>query len=109
MQNKDQLSEYVFHRILGKGKFGRVYHVSHQRLKEDFAMKVLNKSFIFKKGLSENILIEKNLLMLKGPFLINLHHSFQDSKKVYFVMDLMKGGDLFTHLKKQKRFSEKQA
>lgn len=64
MKDKDSLSEYIFHWILGKGRFGRVYHVTHQGLKEDFAMKVLNKSFIFKKGLSQNILIEKNLLMI---------------------------------------------
>ena len=38
---------------------------------------------------------EKELMTkLKSPFLMSMHYSFADEENLYFVMDLMTGGDL---------------
>lgn len=45
----------------------------------------------------------------KHPFLVKMAYVFQTEQKVYFVMDFIRGGELFTHLSKEKRFSEEKA
>ncbi|KIH69142.1 kinase domain protein [Ancylostoma duodenale] len=40
------------------------------------------------------------------PFLVSLHFSFQNKDKLYFVLDHLNGGELFSHLQKEKHFSE---
>lgn len=46
---------------------------------------------------------------IKHPFIVKLHKSFQTSKKLYFLMDFLNGGELFYHLKWEKRFTENKA
>jgi len=53
---------------------------------------------------------ERRILMsLQHPFLMQLRYAFQTESKLYFVLDFYKGGELFFHLKKMKKFSEMQA
>jgi len=40
------------------------------------------------------------------PFLVQLKYSFQDLEKLYLVMEFAQGGELYTKLKKAKKFSE---
>jgi len=51
---------------------------------------------------------EKNVLAKYSnhPFIVGLKWSFQSPEKLYLVMDFMNGGELFTHLSTEKRFSE---
>merc|ERR1712130_968802 len=44
-----------------------------------------------------------------GPFLMHLRFAFQTEAKLYFVLDYYRGGELFFHLKKKRRFTEYQA
>ena len=46
---------------------------------------------------------------MKSEFVVQLHYAFQTPDKIYFVVDYMQGGDLFYHIQKEKRFSEKRA
>mmetsp|Transcript_33178 Transcript_33178/g.30117 ORF Transcript_33178/g.30117 Transcript_33178/m.30117 type:complete len:152 (+) Transcript_33178:793-1248(+) len=43
------------------------------------------------------------------PFLLNLAYCFSTQEKIHFVMKFMRGGELFTHLRKNKRFPEETA
>jgi serine/threonine protein kinase len=38
-----------------------------------------------------------------------LHYAFQTDAKLYFVMDFLNGGELFFHLRKETKFSERRA
>jgi len=70
-------------------------------------MKVLTKSKILKKNEVGHTKSEKAILVkLNNPFLVKLHYSFQDSDRLFFVMDYVNGGELFFHLQKEKRFTE---
>merc|ERR1711994_394190 len=51
----------------------------------------------------------KILQSLQHPFLMHLRYAFQTEAKLYFVLDYYRGGELFFHLKKKRRFSEYQA
>lgn len=43
------------------------------------------------------------------PFIMKLQFSFQDENHLYFIMEFINGGELFYHLKKDKKFSEERA
>jgi serine/threonine protein kinase len=40
---------------------------------------------------------------------VDLHYAFQTEDKLYFIMDFCNGGELFYHLRKDVKFSEKRA
>jgi serum/glucocorticoid-regulated kinase 2 len=45
----------------------------------------------------------------KHPFLVSLEYAFQTREKIFFVMSFIRGGEMFTHLRKAKRFNEGRA
>jgi serine/threonine protein kinase len=54
--------------------------------------------------------IERKLLeVLHHPNLIHLEWAFHSEDRIFFVMPFIQGGDLFFHLKKEKRFKEDKA
>lgn len=57
-----------------------------------------------------NCLVERTILVkVKSKFVVKLHYAFQSPDKVYFVVDYMQGGDLFYHLQKAHKFSQRRA
>ena len=84
--------------------------VEKKNTKELFAMKSLNKDDIIKKDQVEHTKTEKMILEhVNHPFLVGLAYAFQTSNKLYFIMQFMRGGELFQHLSNAKKFPEKQA
>ena len=43
------------------------------------------------------------------PFIMKLQFAFQDSHHLYLIMEFVNGGELFYHLKKDKKFTEARA
>mmetsp|Transcript_23066 Transcript_23066/g.50346 ORF Transcript_23066/g.50346 Transcript_23066/m.50346 type:complete len:546 (+) Transcript_23066:298-1935(+) len=97
-------------KVIGRGSFGKVMMV---RKKDDknkartYAMKILRKEAIIKRNQVEHTKAEREILEeIKHPFLMGLHYAFQTDTKLYLVMDYLTGGELFFHLKNDRRFSE---
>ena len=77
---------------------------------EIYAMKILKKKALIAKHQVEHTNAERKILQqLQHPFLMHLRYAFQTDAKLYFVLDYYRGGELFFHLKKKRRFSEAQA
>ncbi|EIW71847.1 hypothetical protein TREMEDRAFT_14150, partial [Tremella mesenterica DSM 1558] len=71
-----------------------------------FAMKVLRKSEIVRLKQVEHINSERSILSLvRHPFLVELHSTYQDSLNVYMLLSYIPGGELFSHLRRAGRFS----
>ncbi len=45
---------------------------------------------------------------VKHPFIIELHYAFQTPERLYFILDYLNGGDLFYHLRKKSRLTERE-
>ena len=45
----------------------------------------------------------------RHPFIMKLQFAFQDAAHLYLIMEFVNGGELFFHLKKEKKFSEARA
>lgn len=53
---------------------------------------------------------ERNIMQkIRHPFIIRLYYAFQTPEKLYFVMEFVNGGELFTLLRNMKKFPEDQA
>ena len=51
-------------------------------------------------------------MLLEGiehPFLVGMHYVFQNDLRIYFVMQFVRGGELFRQLKIEKKFTEDRA
>ncbi|KAL4455810.1 hypothetical protein ABPG74_003220 [Tetrahymena malaccensis] len=101
------LEDFVFYKILGQGAFGVVFLSIDKQTNEEVAVKMISKHEIEIKKQRDHTQTEKLILEhIKHPFLINVLGTFQDVKNIYFVMKVLKGGELFQHLKAQRFFAE---
>lgn len=98
-------------RVLGKGSFGKVVLVQKRTGQECgglFAMKILRKSHLLRRGQIERTKTERKVLsIVDHPFIMKLHFAFQTDDKLFLVLDYCAGGELFFHLSRHRRFSEK--
>jgi serine/threonine protein kinase len=71
-------------------------------------MKILNKKKLEESEQLEHVKTERTVLQyVEHPFLVRLDYAFQTPEKLYMVMDFINGGELFFHLKNERRFAEK--
>ncbi|GLE10916.1 hypothetical protein PINS_up023188 [Pythium insidiosum] len=98
------LKNYEMHRVIGQGGFGKVNAVIRKKTKPPkwFAIKTLAKATVIKKDCVKMVWNERNLLasLHTSPYVVRMHHAFQDSENCYVVMDLLLGGDLKFHVNK---------
>jgi len=107
---KLSVDDFVQLKLIGRGGFGRVLLVKKKETQQIYAMKVLKKRFIVAQNQVTHTTTERNVMVkLEHPFLTKLHFAFQDEKNLYFVMDFINGGELFHHLRREKKFSEDRA
>lgn len=100
-----KLTDFERQDTLGTGTFGRVFLVTRES--QYYALKVLKKSVIVRLKQVQHIFNERNVLNTSDdcPFIVKLEKCFQDQKNLYFVMEYVLGGELFTHLRAAGRFS----
>ena len=73
-------------------------------------MKILKKNALIARRQVEHTQSERSILaQAKHPFCMQLRYAFQTGAKLYLVLDFYKGGELFFHLKKKKRFKVPEA
>lgn len=104
------LSDFEIMKMVGKGTFGKVYLVINSKKGTMYAMKVIRKDIIIDNEQFENIQLEKDILFkIEHPFIVGMEFVFQNQFRIYFLMNFIRGGELFRHLVKVKRFTEPQA
>ena len=95
---------------IGKGSFGSVMMVKKTGTEQVFAMKVIDKEYMLKKEQVKHTVQERRIMSaVSFPFLVRLESHFQTRHSLYLVMELVKGGELFTHLRSVDRFEESKA
>lgn len=126
--------DFIILKVIGRGSFGKVMQVKKKDTGQVYAMKVMRKENIIAKNQVGMIVVlicwlfiinltyrgiraqfkvthtkdEKNVLeKIKHPFIVKLHFAFQTPEKLYMILDFVNGGELFFHLKKCGKFSEK--
>ena len=72
-----------------------------------YALKVLSKTSIVESGLQDHVMTEKKIMEeLKHPFVLDFHCAMQDDKYIYFLLEVLLGGELFKFLRAERQFPE---
>lgn len=83
-------------RVVGVGSYGIVYIAQHKPTGRFVAVKEMWKARLEHGRQVHHIRTEKSLLQMMGsPFLLKFYAALQDEQKVYFVTELLLGGELF--------------
>lgn len=87
---------YELGRILGHGSFAKVYLARNLQSGKSVAMKVVGKEKVIKVGMMEQVKREISVMkMVKHPNIVELHEVMASKTKIYFAMELVRGGELF--------------
>ena len=109
-QQVGSFEEFELLKVLGRGAFGKVMLCQNIKNKGYYAVKSMRKENLIEKEHLEKTRTERILLeKAKHPFLVNLEFAFQTKEKIFFIMNFIRGGEMFTHLRKNKRFPESRA
>ncbi|KAH0480783.1 MAG: uncharacterized protein KVP18_002289 [Porospora cf. gigantea A] len=99
---------YVIKDRIGRGKFSVVYRAIHRHTKEEYAMKVIQKSRI---SAQERELIRSEisiLSVLRHQHTVQIHEILDTPQALFIVMELVRGGELYDRLHQKHRLPEKE-
>ncbi|KAK6133536.1 hypothetical protein DH2020_032665 [Rehmannia glutinosa] len=95
------LGRYEIGKLIGHGSFAKVYHAKNVRTGESVAIKVIDKEKILKVGLIAHIKREISILRrVRHPNIVQLFEVMATKSKIFFVMEYVKGGELFNKVAK---------
>ncbi|KFA48636.1 hypothetical protein S40293_04537 [Stachybotrys chartarum IBT 40293] len=110
-------SDFTVVRTLGTGTFARVCLVrpagantplDQQQKPEVYALKILRKTEVVRLKQIDHVRHERAVLadVVGHPFITSLLASFSDADSLYMLLDYVPGGELFSYLRKFRRFAE---
>lgn len=95
--------KYEMGRLLGQGTFAKVYYGKNLISNESVAIKVIHKDHIKREGLMQQIKREISVMSLvRHPNIVELKEVMATKGKIFFVMEYVKGGELFAKVAKGK-------
>ncbi|KJE95290.1 AGC/AKT protein kinase [Capsaspora owczarzaki ATCC 30864] len=100
--------DFSFWKVLGKGTFGKVILASKNDTKQVYAVKIIKKAAVVEseQTISHTVTENRVLKILEHPFVVKLFFAFQTDDRLFFVMEYINGGEIYTHLKRAGPFSE---
>ncbi|KAF9736586.1 hypothetical protein PMIN06_003426 [Paraphaeosphaeria minitans] len=100
-------------KTLGTGTFARVWLVRVKNATDGdenqvFALKILRKTDVIRLKQVEHVRNERNVLaaIAGHPFITTMVASFQDHDSLYMLLDYCPGGEVFSYLRRARRFNE---
>ena len=94
--NTIELNDLEFKAQLGSGNYGNVSLVSCTKNNYDYAIKGISKKQVEYENLCRNLELERNILLqIDSPFIVKLVKTLKDNKFIFFLMEYIKGKELF--------------
>ncbi|CAL0334722.1 unnamed protein product [Lupinus luteus] len=95
------LGRFEIGKLLGQGNFAKVYYATNIKTGEEVAIKVIDKAKILKGGLVAHIKREISIMhRVRHPNIVQLFEVMATKSKIYFVMEYVRGGELFNKVSK---------
>ena len=107
-ENESKFQEvYKIGAVLGTGTYGEVRLCYHRDSGESRAVKIFKKQLYQSELKRCNLISEITILKsLDHPNIIRIYEFFEDSRRLYIVMEYCSGGELFGEIIKRKNFNE---
>ncbi|GAB2272098.1 CBL-interacting protein kinase 18 [Dionaea muscipula] len=97
------MQRYELGRLLGQGTFARVHHGRNIKTGSSVAIKIIDKEKVLKVGMMDQIKREISVMRLvQHPNVVQLYEVMATKTRIYFVMEHVKGGELFNKVAKGK-------
>ena len=94
--NTVQLNDLSYYMKLGSGSYGNVSLVKSNKNKFFYAIKNISCKQILYSQLHLNLELERSILLqIDHPFIVKLVKTMKDKNYIYFLMDYIKGKELF--------------
>ncbi|CAI2176676.1 4200_t:CDS:2 [Funneliformis geosporum] len=109
LRRKITVNSFQIIKTVGHGAFGVVKLVRDHTTGVTYAMKVMRKADMLKKGQEGHVKAERDILTAaaeNSQWIVKLNYSFQDADHLYLVMEYMPGGDLLNLLIEKDIFEE---
>lgn len=101
---------YELGRVLGHGTFAKVYMARNLRTGDSVAIKAVAKEKVIRVGMMEQVKREISVMkMVSHPNIVELHEVMATKSKIYFAMELVRGGELFSRVARAGRLREDDA
>eukprot|EP01016_Furgasonia_blochmanni_P042456 TRINITY_DN5640_c0_g1_i4.p2 TRINITY_DN5640_c0_g1~~TRINITY_DN5640_c0_g1_i4.p2 ORF type:complete len:395 (+),score=96.06 TRINITY_DN5640_c0_g1_i4:531-1715(+) len=98
--------DFTFMSVIRRDSLGKTVLVQKKDSKELLSLKIIPND----TEIQELVKVEEAVFKrVDHPNLIKLEYSFVTDDSYYFVVKFMKGGELFSHLRLEKRFDENRA
>eukprot|EP00116_Pleurobrachia_bachei_P002603 sb/3462865/ len=99
-------AKYEIKALIGRGSFSRVVRVKHHETQEPFAIKVVALSQSNRTTFNTEVMI---LRQVRHPYIIRLYDVVQTRERLYMVMELATGGELFDRIVSRGYYTEQDA
>ncbi|CAD8043749.1 unnamed protein product [Paramecium primaurelia] len=104
------LKDFNLIKCIGVGGFSRVYLVKKKDNGQFYALKLIDKKFIFDNAKEIIVQNERDIMVrMENQYIIKLHYAFETRFYIAFVLEYSAGGELFYHLRRLKRLNEQEA
>eukprot|EP01084_Bolivina_argentea_P208588 355578_1 len=108
MKKKVSLKDFHFLKVMSRDIFGKLMQVRKHDDGKIYALKIFKKKELVKRKQVIHTQMDRAILEnIDHPFIVRLRHVFQTDAKLYMILDYFNAGELFFHLKKEGRFSQK--
>lgn len=105
-----KVGKYEIGKTLGEGTFGKVKYAINSETDERVAIKVLDKEKIQKQNMGAQIKREISIMkMVRNPHVVLLKEVLASRTKIFIVLELVTGGELFDKIVSEGRFNEETA
>jgi 5'-AMP-activated protein kinase catalytic alpha subunit len=105
-----RVGKYEIGKTLGEGTFGKVKRAVNTETQDIVAIKVLDKDKIQKQNMGSQVKKEISIMKLvHHTHVVKLIEVLASRTKIFIVLELVKGGELFDKIVNERRFDEKTA
>ncbi|WJX29343.1 CBL-interacting serine/threonine-protein kinase 23 [Trifolium repens] len=107
---RPRAGKYELGRTLGEGNFAKVKFARHVETGEHVAIKILDKEKILKHKMIRQIKQEiSTMKLIRHPNVIRMHEVIANRSKIFIVMEIVTGGELFDKIARNGRLKEDEA
>lgn len=105
-----RVGKYEIGKTLGEGTFGKVKWAVDTSTNQKVAIKILDKEKIQRQNMGAQIKKEISIMkMVRHPNVVKLHEVLASRTKIFIVLELVTGGELFDKIVAEGRFNEETA